>query len=127
MPDRFTNFSQAIIAAVQAGATIEEAAISVDVPAGTVRRWIGTGRKGREPYADFANAVDVARRDRKSAEDALDGPLTDEEAKLLIARAARKGSVPALRLWYDLQGSDNAGRRGQDARKAIADVFSDGS
>jgi len=123
MPDRFANFSPKIIDAIQAGASIEEAATTTDVPVTTVRRWLRDGRKGRDPYAAFAAAVDGARADRKNAESALDGPLTAAEAEVLIARAARKGSVPALRLWYDLRGADNAGRRSQDARAAIAKVF----
>jgi hypothetical protein len=126
MPDRFANLSPQIVDAIVAGASIEEAAVTVDLPITTVRRWLRDGRKGREPYATLSTAVDNARADRKVAEDALDGPLTDDEAQLLVARAASKGSVPALRLYYDLKNADNAGRRGQDARAALAKVFGDG-
>jgi hypothetical protein len=124
---QFDQAAPDIVAAVQSGATIEEAAISVGVAVATVRRWLGTGRKGRERYAEFARAVDGARDERKKAERELtDGPLTAEEAELLIAKAARRGSVPALRLWYERLAADDAGRRGQDARKQLADVFGGG-
>jgi hypothetical protein len=54
-----------------------------------------------------------------------DGPLTPEEAELLIVKAARKGSVPALQLWYEGQGADDPLRRSQDARRLLAGGFGD--
>jgi hypothetical protein len=123
MPDRFTNFSPAIIDAVEAGATIEEAAIAVDLPVATVRRWLRDGRKGKSPQDTFAAAVDAARAERKSAEDALDAPLTAEEAEILVAKAARKGSVPALRLYFELRAAQDATKRGAGARELLSGVF----
>jgi transposase-like protein len=123
---QFTNTSAAIIEAVQAGASIEETARTNDVPVATVRRWLREGRAGKSPYADFAAAVDGARDERKQAERELtEGPLTPEEAELLLARAARKGSVPALRLYYERQAADNASERGASARKLLSQVFGD--
>jgi hypothetical protein len=123
MPDRFTNFSPAIVDAVESGATIEEAAIAVDLPVATVRRWLRDGRKGKSPQDTFAAAVDLARAERKNAEDALDAPLTTEEAEILVAKAARKGSVPALRLYFELRAAQDAGKRGAGAREALNRVF----
>jgi hypothetical protein len=124
MSSQFENAAPQVVASVQSGTSIEEGANTAGVAVATVRRWLSAGRKGQEPYAEFAAAVDGARGERKKAERALEErPLTPEEAELLIAKAARRGSVPALRLWYERQSADNAGRRGQDARKALADVF----
>jgi hypothetical protein len=78
---------------------------NVGVPVTTVRRWLRDAREGREPYVTFAVAADGARSDRQRVERALKhGPLTPEEAELLLAKAARKGSVPALRLWFSSGG-----------------------
>jgi hypothetical protein len=69
-------------------------------------------------------AVDGTRGERKRAERALkDGPLTPEEAGQLLARAARKGSVPALRLWYERVAVDESSRRDADARALLAQVL----
>ena len=125
-PSQFDALNGEIVACVQGGATIAEAACASGVAAATVRRWLSAGRAGRERYVAFAKAVDGARGDRKAAESALKaGPLSAEEAELLLARAARKGSVPALRLWFELRSRDDAGRRGDDARALIASVFGD--
>jgi|SRR5438876_10319679 len=117
-----------IIEAVRAGATIDEAARQAGKPVGTVRYWLTQGRKRPDgPYGGFAKAVDEARGERKTAERALDGPLSAEEAELLLAKAARKGSVPALRLWFEMRSRDDAGRRGDDARRLLASVFGEES
>jgi len=126
-PSQFDVAAPKILASVQAGCSIEEGARAAGVPAATVRRWLREGRKGREPYVSFAEAVDRARGERRAAERAVkDAPLNAEEAELLLARAARKGSVPALRLWFEMRSRDDAGRRGDDARLLIAQVFGEG-
>ncbi len=120
---RFDDKSPAVVEAVEAGASIEDAARAADVPAATVRRWLRDGRKGKAGYVEFAEAVDGLRGDRREAERALKGPLSPEEAALLLAKAARKGSVPALRLWYERKAAEAAGERGATARKLLAGVF----
>jgi hypothetical protein len=123
---QFELKSPEIVAAVQAGATIEEGSRASEVPVASVRRWLRDGRKGREPYATFSAAVDGARGERRDAERALtDGPLSREEAELLLAKAARKGSVPALRLWFEQRAVDDASQRGDGARELLAAVFGD--
>ena len=125
MAEQFGKASPAILASVQAGASIEDGARANDVPVATVRRWLRDGRKGTEPYLNFAKAVDGARGERKAAERALDGPLSAEEAELLLAKAARKGSVPALRLWFEQRAAGESKRRGDGARELLASVFGD--
>jgi hypothetical protein len=124
MANRFPATSPEIVASVEAGCSIEDAARSVGVPVATVRRWLRDGRKGREPYVAFATTVDGARGERKRAEYALkDGPLSPEEADLLLAKAARKGSVPALRLWFEQRTAGESKQRGDGARELLASVF----
>ena len=126
MSAKFDTASRMILASVQAGCSIEEAARAAGVAPATCRRWLSAGRKGREAYAPWASALDAARGERKQAQRAIkDAPLSPEEADLLLARAARKGSIPALRLWLEMRSRDDAGRRGDDARALIASVFGD--
>jgi hypothetical protein len=125
MADRFPKASAEILASVEAGATIDEAPRSVGVPVATVRRWLRDGRKNREPYALFSKAIDGARGERREAERALEGPLSPEEADLLLAKAARKGSVPALRLWFEQKAAGESKQRGDGARELLASVFDD--
>jgi hypothetical protein len=101
------GFEQAsgIVEAVQAGASLPEACDRVGVKFGTARGWLRKGRldaAGR--YGEFAAAVHAAGV-VPVAEDNGE-PLTREEVELLIARSARAGSVPALRLWLDLHRAD---------------------
>jgi len=113
-----------VLESVKAGASIEEAAHNAGRPVASVRRWLSEGRKrpdGR--HGEFARAVDAARGERKQAERALEGPLSMEEAELLIAKAARKGSVPALRLWFEQRAAGDSKQRGDEARRLIESVF----
>lgn len=122
--DQFEVASAEVLASVRAGASIDEAARQAGVPVATCRRWLRDGRKapgGR--FGAFADAVDSARRERKQAERALDGPLSAEEAELLVARAARKGSVPALRLWFERRAAEDSSQRGASARDLLRVVF----
>jgi IS30 family transposase len=127
MAARATQFEQRsaqVLDAVRAGASIEEAATAANVPGPTVRRWLSRGRKGDEPYRAWAAEVDSARGERKAAERAMrDGPLTVEEASMLLAKAARRGSVPALRLYFDQRAEEAAAERGEVARKLLREVF----
>jgi len=115
-----------ILDAVACGATIEEAAVMAEINIHTIRSWLQRGRKGG-PLAEFAKALDDTRAARKNAEAELDGPLTDHEAELLIAKAARKGSVPALRLHYERQSAKESSRRGAGAAELLERVFDDGT
>ena len=82
--------------------------------------------QGPRHYVAVAAAVDGARSDRRRAERALkDGPLTPAEAELLLAKAARKGSVPALRLWFEQRTASASKQRGDGARELLASVFGD--
>jgi transposase-like protein len=90
-----------IATAVEAGASIDEAARAADVNTHTVRRWLTDGRRTPDgKHGAFAARVDTARAGRKQAEQALDG-VTLAEAEAVLAAAVRKGSIPALKLWFD--------------------------
>jgi hypothetical protein len=114
MSDLFAGKAADIVKAVQAGASLPEACDRVGVNLGTVRGWLRKGRLdagGR--YGQFAAAVDAAGV-VPVAEDNGE-PLSREEVELLIARSARAGSVPALRLWLDLHRADGEASARVDA------------
>jgi predicted transcriptional regulator len=123
MSTQFEKASAGIVASVRAGCSIEDAARTAGVAVATVRRWLREGRKGKETYRAFAEAVDGVRGDRREAERALDGPLSVEEAERLLATAARKGSVAALRIFFERLDDAGSSGRTRDARKLLAEVF----
>jgi transposase-like protein len=124
-----TTEQAAVLEAVKAGASIDEAARQAGRPVATVRRWLMQGRKRPDGnFGELAAAVDKARGERRHAERALKGgPLTPSEAELLLAKAARKGSVPALRLWFEQRVAGEGKQRGDEARRLLESVFGEDS
>ena len=104
---RFEGSCEALVAAIRDGASIADASASVGVSCATVRRWLTTGR--REPegvYGRFAERVDAIRGERQDLHRELEQALTVKEAEAILAKLARRGSVPALKLWFDRHGGD---------------------
>lgn len=121
---RFEDASAQVLDCVRAGASIDESARQVGVPVPTVRRWLNLGRKAPDGrYGAWAVEVDAARHDRAKAEQAIEGPLTDDEADELLARAARQGSIPALKLFYARRDVQRGRQDGESAREALSRVF----
>jgi hypothetical protein len=121
---RFEDASAHVLSCVRAGASIDEAARQAGVPVPTVRRWLNDGRKAPDGrYGAWTAEVDAVRRDRANAEDGLDGPLTDDEADELLARAARQGSIAALKLFYARRDVQRGRQDGESARAALSRVF----
>ena len=88
-----------LVELVAAGLSLPDACSQAEVPINTVKTWLKRGRReddGR--YSEFAAAIDAAR-----TADAPLGPMSEEELALVVSRAARKGSVQAMRLrWQQL-------------------------
>lgn len=81
------------------GLTNADVARGIGVSAPTLKGWITRGRKEPEgDYSDFAAAVEVARALAEEAE----LPLDEDELKLHVAKAARKGSVAAMKLAWEI-------------------------
>jgi len=124
MSEQFENAAEHVLASIRAGASINESALAAGVAVATVRRWLTNGRKGG-PTAVWAAAVDEARAEREQAEQALDEPLTDQEADALLARAARQGSILALKLYFGRRDVERGRQAGASAREVLAGVFSE--
>jgi hypothetical protein len=99
---RFTAANAAYIAEqVRKGRSLAEVCEELDLRLKTVEGWLTRGRKEIEalPYANFAAAVDQARI--AAAQDALGRDDFETE----LAKAVRKGSVQALKLWWQVHGT----------------------
>lgn len=106
----FERVRDELVSAIRDGSTIDTAAQHAGVSVATVRSWLSRGRRDPQSrYASFAQAVDAIRAERHRLRRELDGPLTVEEAEAILAKLARRGSVPALKLWLDRHGGDGAG------------------
>ena len=100
MASQFDTVAPLLCDAIESGATIEDACRAQDVKVATIRTWLSKGRaepSGR--YGDFAAKIDAGRA-AQVVPSSTDG-LTRAEWEELIAKAARAGSVPAMKLWSD--------------------------
>ena len=78
---------------IEAGSSLEEAAARVGVTRQTVFRWQARGKVEQDtPAAVFAAHLAAARGESDDADIA-----TEEEVLRMLTRAARKGSVTAMR------------------------------
>ena len=83
-----------LVALVAAGLSLPDACTQAEVPLDTVKTWLKRGRREDEgPYAELSAAIDAAR-----TSEAPLGPMSEEELALVVSRAARKGSVQAMKL-----------------------------
>ena len=81
------------------GLTIADAARVTGIGEKTAKRWLARGRRETDgAYRDFADAVDRAREARDQAEP----PLDPAELKAVVSRAAKKGSVQAMKLYWQM-------------------------
>lgn len=88
-----------LIALFVGGATLNDASREVGLSSQTVNHWLKRGRK--EPdglYGRFAAGVDAGR----AASKAVEGPMDELELAVVVSRAARKGSVQAMKLRDDM-------------------------
>ena len=106
--EAFQRTSGEILQAVEAGVSLADAAREAGIAARTAERWLARGREDQAgPYGEFAAAVDHAREERALAVDT--SRLSAAEVEELASAAARKGSVPAMRLmWQIIQSRDKA-------------------
>jgi hypothetical protein len=81
------------------GLSLKDASRELDLREKTVKGWITRGNKeeGTE-YAAFAVAVGEARQEFS---DKI-APLDEDELMLVVSNAARKGSVAAMKLAYEM-------------------------
>lgn len=118
--DRLERTRDPFLAALRVGASMADASRTVGVPERTVQNWISRG--GREPdgpFGAFAAAVQAAREQVPS------GPMDLDELREVVAKAARAGSVAAMKLGLELvrMGSEDAEKpAGADILAAVDEL-----
>lgn len=95
----------ALLGLLADGLVLKDACRETGVREKTVKGWLTRGRKEDEgDYAEFAAAVDASRQDAVDFEE----PMDEAELKLAVSRAAKKGSVAAQKLlWEMLRAATN--------------------
>jgi hypothetical protein len=116
---KFTpEITEGLLELVTDGLTIKDAALAMEVREKTVRNWLAKGRSEEDgPYAAFAEGIEEAQQEAESKEE----PMDREELLLVVSRAARKGSVQAMKLMEELlrRGSDEDPEESQDPFDAL--------
>jgi transposase-like protein len=97
--ETFNRAADDVLQALEAGAAVADAARQSGVAPRTVERWLSKGRDGTDGYAEFAAAVDDLRAERELP---APGTMALPELEGVAAKAARSGSVPAMRLCFQI-------------------------
>ena len=76
------------------GLNLPDVATAADIGEPTLRKWLTRGRKeSGTPHAQFAHDVDAAKKDAAESY-----PMDRAELARVVSRAARRGSIPAMKL-----------------------------
>jgi transposase len=90
---------EAIVELVFDGLSTSDAARAAGVNVKTVKNWLTRGRReGDGPYSDFADAIERAREESAEREQ----PMDEDELRIVVSRAAKKGSVAAQKLYWEM-------------------------
>lgn len=96
-----------LIERAAAGVSLADSARAVGVREKTVKDWLTRGRKDDDgPYADFAQAIYDAREAAQSRPQ----PMDADELAQVVSGMARKGSVQAAKLRWEMLRSLEAGQ-----------------
>jgi transposase len=96
----------ALIERTAAGVSLPDAARAIGIREATVKSWLTKGRRERSgEYAEFASAIEEAR----AAASSRPGPMEGGELAAVVSEMARKGSVQAAKLrWQMLTASETS-------------------
>lgn len=116
----------AVIALVEEGLTLKDAAGRAGVSEGSLRNWLTKGRKGGPPeYREFATAVDRARMKdgrpevREGEVPDTETPGSEEDLRIVTWKAAKGGSVQAMKLYWEMLRSKDRDEQPQDPFAAL--------
>lgn len=90
-----------VLERIAAGAGIRDAADAVGIREATVRVWLTKGNAGNPRYVEFAKQVAKARETARNRPE----PMDAEEYREHLDRAVRAGSVQAMKLWWEVNGT----------------------
>lgn|GEM_PF-4575624 len=104
------------------GLSLKDASREVGVREKTVKGWLTRGRKEEDgEYAEFAAAVDSAREEFEQKE----RPMSEAELLLAVSRAAKKGSVAAQKLLWDMLRASKGDEGGESERSPFDELEPD--
>ncbi len=113
---KFDSVWEGFLELIGDGASFKDACREMGVQEKTVRNWLARGRKEDDgKYAEFATIFDTAKEEVEQQE----GPLTREEWEVLTSRAARAGSVQALKLYDEYLRRGGEGEDDEDDFDAL--------
>lgn len=88
-----------LIDAFTAGLSVRDAARVGGIAEKTLKRWITRGRREEEgAFADFVARIEDAREYARNRPE----PADADELAILVSEAARAGSVPAMKLRWEM-------------------------
>ncbi len=97
---RLERIREPFLASLSVGASMAEASRTVSVPERTVQNWLSRGaREPAGPFGAFAEDVQAAR------DTVASGPMDADELREVVAKAARGGSVQAMKLAWEMTRS----------------------
>lgn len=114
----FSEVGPRVLAAIAAGASVADAAQHVGIAERTVKGWLTRGRrKPDSQYGPFAEQVDRIRTEREAVELG-----TRDDLLAVTWRAAKNGSVPAMRLYSELIDADRDSNAQEDSEDPLAEL-----
>lgn len=99
----------ALLERFAAGVSLADAARTLDLREPTVKGWLTRGRRESTGlYAEFVQAVEIAREEARNRPE----PMDEDELRRVVSETARKGSVQAMKLMWEMiladrQSSEN--------------------
>ena len=86
-----------------AGLSVRDAANATGVNERTLKSWLTKGRRQQDgPFAEFAAAVEIARKSSRLGDKAMD----EAELIVVVSEAARRGNTQAMKLRWEMLGRD---------------------
>ena len=102
----------AIVERFAAGLTLPDTALAVGINPTTLKGWLKKGRQqDKGPYADFAAAVDEAKREAKARPE----PMDEDELLRVVSESARKGNTQAMKLRWEMICADRSANEEPEA------------
>ena len=99
----------ALLERFAAGVSLRDACGALGLREATVKAWLTRGRRGDVgAYAEFAEAVEAAREAARSRPD----PMDEDELARVVSKAARGGSVAAMKLRWEMLRKEPDGGEG---------------
>lgn len=119
---KFTPENRAeILERTALGLTQADIARELDIRLPTLKKWIARGRReDAGEYADFSRAYEAAREEAKARPE----PMDEAELLIVVSEAARRGSVQAMKLRWEMICADRDDAEAEEPTEdPLAEVY----